>query len=307
MSLQVVGFCARATYIDGRNLDPPGGIPGSNAHRVHFLEESMTRLKSLALSACALFVVALSGIGCGGDGYKGPGSPGSGGTTGAAGSGGASGGTSGTGTAGTGGASAGAGGDTGGTGATAGTGGGAAGTGGGAAGTGGGAAGTGGRGGNNGMGNGGRGGTNGMGNAGTGGGNAGTGGGAAGRGGTGGSGAGGTGGLMCEAMGTCTPGNTCEGTCNRQGLRLECACPASGEFLCTTTRCPMDAGTGTDGGNPTCPTGTSTGDTCNTSNDEVCNTTCSATSMMNRTCLCAPTGGGTRGQWACTALMDCTP
>jgi hypothetical protein len=29
--------------------------------------------------------------------------------------------------------------------------------------------------------------------------------------------------------------------------------------------------------------------------------------MMNRTCLCAPTGGGTRGQWACTALNSCTP
>ena len=112
---------------------------------------------------------------------------------------------------------------------------------------------------------------------------------------------------MCEAMETCTLGQTCEGTCNRQGLRLECACPASGQLLCTTTRCPVDAGTGTDGGTPTCPTGTSTGDTCNTSNDEVCNTTCSATSMMNRTCLCAPTGSGTRGQWACTALMDCTP
>jgi len=275
----------------------------------------MTRQKYLALSACAVFVFALSAISCGGDGYKGPGS---GGTTGA---GGASAGTSGTGTAGTGGDTGGSGGDTGGTGATAGTGGGAAGTGGGAAGTGGGAAGTGGaggaggRGGNNGMGNGGRGGNNG--NAGTGGGSAGTGGGAAGRGGAGGgaagrggaggTGAGGTGGLMCEAMETCTLGQTCEGTCNRQGLRLECACPASGQLLCTTTRCPVDAGTGTDGGTPTCPTGTSTGDNCNTSDDEVCNTTCSATSMMNRTCLCAPTGSGTRGQWACTTLMDCTP
>ena len=276
----------------------------------------MTRQKYLALSACTVFVFALSAISCGGDGYKGPGS---GGTTGA---GGASAGTSGTGTAGTGGDTGGSGGDTGGTGATAGTGGGAAGTGGGAAGTGGGAAGTGGaggaggRGGNNGMGNGGRGG-NGMGNAGTGGGSAGTGGGAAGRGGAGGgtagrggaggTGAGGTGGLMCQAMETCTPGATCEGTCNRQGLRLECACPTSGQLLCTTTRCPVDAGTGTDGGTPTCPTGTSTGDNCNTSDDEVCNTTCSATSMMNRTCLCAPTGSGTRGQWACTTLMDCTP
>ena len=259
----------------------------------------MTRQKYLALSACAVFVFALSAISCGGDGYKGPGS---GGTTGR---GGASAGTSGTGMAGTGGDTGGSGGDTGGTGATAGTGGGAAGTGGGAAGTGGGAAGAGGAGGSggtNGMGNGGRGG-----NAGTGGGSAGTGGGAAGRGGAGGTGAGGTGGLMCQAMETCTAGETCEGTCNRQGLRLECACPASGQLLCTTTRCPMDAGTGTDGGTPTCPTGTSTGDTCNTSNDEVCNTTCSATSMMNRTCLCAPTGSGTRGQWACTALMDCTP
>jgi len=101
----------------------------------------MTRQKYLALSACAVFVFALSAISCGGDGYKGPGS---GGTTGA---GGASAGTSGTGTAGTGGDTGGSGGDTGGTGATAGTGGGAAGTGGGAAGTGGGAAGTGGAGG----------------------------------------------------------------------------------------------------------------------------------------------------------------
>jgi hypothetical protein len=29
--------------------------------------------------------------------------------------------------------------------------------------------------------------------------------------------------------------------------------------------------------------------------------------MMNRTCLCAPTGNGNRGDWACTALNQCTP
>jgi hypothetical protein len=114
---------------------------------------------------------------------------------------------------------------------------------------------------------------------------------------------------MCQAMETCTPGDTCEGTCNRQGLRLVCACPTNGELLCTTMRCPMDAGadTGADGGGtPTCAAGTSTGDNCDPQTDDVCDTTCSATTMMNRTCLCAPTGGGQRGQWACTALMDCT-
>src|SRR5437764_1278264 len=125
---------------------------------------------------------------------------------------------------------------------------------------------------NAGTGNGGHGGTTGAaGHGGTGGGNAGTGGGAAGTGGgaagTGG-GAAGTGGLMCQAMEACTAGDTCEGTCNRQGLRLECACPTNGQLLCTTVRCPMDAGadTGTDGGTPTCAAGTSTGDNCNTQN-----------------------------------------
>ena len=72
--------------------------------------------------------------------------------------------------------------------------------------------------------------------------------------------------------------------------------------------CQTGTDGGTDGGFPTCAAGTSTGDNCNTANDDLCQTTCSGTTMQNRTCLCAPTGGGNnRGQWACTALMDCTP
>jgi len=265
------------------------------------------------LAPLALVPLALT-IGCGpvGDGNPNTGVAGSGGNAGNTGSAGTSGGAGTTGAAGTGGATTGGssgGGTTGGGGGTAGASAGRGGTGGTAGGGSAGSSGTTGTAGSSA----GRGGATagaGGGSAGTGGGAAGrggAGGGTAGRGGAGGTGAGGTGGLMCQAMETCTPGATCEGTCNRQGLRLECACPTSGQLLCTTTRCPVDAGTGTDGGTPTCPTGTSTGDNCNTSDDEVCNTTCSATSMMNRTCLCAPTGSGTRGQWACTTLMDCTP
>lgn len=113
---------------------------------------------------------------------------------------------------------------------------------------------------------------------------------------------------MCRAMEQCTTGETCQGTCNTRGLRLECACPASGQFLCATVMCPSTTDGGTDGGTPTCDPGTSTGDNCNPNTDEICDTTCSATTRMNRTCLCAPTGGGNnRGQWACTALNMCTP
>jgi hypothetical protein len=108
-------------------------------------------------------------------------------------------------------------------------------------------------------------------------------------------------------MEQCTAGETCQGTCNTRGLRLECACPVSGQYLCATVMCPSTTDGGTDGGTPTCDPGTSTGDNCNPNTDEVCETTCSATTMMNRTCLCAPTGGGNRGQWACTALNQCTP
>jgi hypothetical protein len=72
--------------------------------------------------------------------------------------------------------------------------------------------------------------------------------------------------------------------------------------------CQIGTDGGTDGGTPTCPAGTMSGDNCNTQNDDLCQTNCSATTMMNRTCLCTPTGGGAnRGQWACTVLMDCTP
>jgi hypothetical protein len=71
--------------------------------------------------------------------------------------------------------------------------------------------------------------------------------------------------------------------------------------------CPTDMDGGTDGGTPACPAGTMSGDNCNTTTDETCETNCSAVTMMNRLCLCSPTGGGTRGQWACTVLMMCTP
>jgi hypothetical protein len=113
-------------------------------------------------------------------------------------------------------------------------------------------------------------------------------------------------------MDPCTAGDTCEGTCSARGLQLQCACPASGQYLCASVRCTVDAGTGgaggADGGTPTCAAGTSTGDNCDPRTDDVCDTNCSAATMMNRTCLCAPTNNaGTRGQWACTALNSCTP
>jgi hypothetical protein len=250
----------------------------------------MTRLTYLAASTCTLFALGL--IGCGGGGSGGTGGSGQAGTTqvgGHVGSGG--GGTSG----GAGQSAGGAGGTAGG----AGTAGATAGAGG-KAGTGGGAAGTLGSGGSAGHPAGGNGGhpAGGAGGRGTGGG-----GGAAGHGGAGGAA------FMCRAMEACTPGETCEGACNRTGLRIECACLISGQLACQTGMCPMpDAGTpdaSTDGGTPTCAAGTSTGDTCDTRTDDLCETTCSATSHMNRTCLCS--GNGNRGQWACTALRACTP
>ena len=91
---------------------------------------------------------------------------------------------------------------------------------------------------------------------------------------------------------------------------MECACPASGQYLCSTVACPApDAGApdaSTDGGMAVCMPGTTSGDTCDPRTDDVCDTTCSTTSHMNRTCLCAPISGN-RGQWACTALNACTP
>ncbi|HMF44357.1 MAG TPA: hypothetical protein VKQ32_26975, partial [Polyangia bacterium] len=172
------------------------------------------------------------------------------------------------------------------------------------AGTGGGNAGSGGRGGGNAGTGGGNAGTGG-GNAGTGGGNGGRGGGAGGRGGGGGGGAGGN---ACRAGDTCTTGDTCTGACNARGLQIECACPASGQYLCQTVMCTTDMDAGTDGGTTTCPAGTMSGDNCSTATDDICQTTCSAVTMMNRTCLCTPAGGGgNRGQWACTVMMMCMP
>jgi hypothetical protein len=111
-------------------------------------------------------------------------------------------------------------------------------------------------------------------------------------------------------MQACTLGETCEGNCNTRGLRLECACPASGEYLCQTTMCTPDGGAsdgGADGGTPTCQAGTGTGDNCDPQTDDLCETQCSSGTRMNRTCLCSPVGSGQRGQWACTANMACTP
>jgi hypothetical protein len=269
---------------------------------------TVTRFGLVTLSACALLVAG--GVGCGsnsstmsGNGGT-TGSAGRGGTTGSAGRGGTTG--TGTGTAGaagtdaTGNAGAGGGAGAGGTTPTGGTGGGGTagrgnggGNAGGATGTAGGGAGRGG----SGAGNAGRGGSAG-GSAGTGGGTAGAGG----RVGTG--GRGGAGGMMCEAMAACTPGDTCEGPCNARGLHVVCACPTSGQLLCASTQCPTDGGTTPDGGTPTCPQGTSSGDDCDPQDDEVCNTMCSNNDMY-RTCLCMPSGGGGNGQWACTALMSC--
>jgi hypothetical protein len=263
----------------------------------------MTQLTRVSVCFCAALLIG--GIGCGSNAGN-PGTGGSGGSgSGAAGTGTAGTGTAGTGTAGAsgtdGGGSAGTTGEAGTTGAA----GAAAGTGGGAAGV----TGNGGRGGASG--NAGRAGTSGSaagttGTAGRGGGAgtsamAGRGGGTAGT--TGAAGTGGRGGLMCRAMETCTPGDTCEGECNARGLHLVCACPTNGQLLCATVQCPSDGGAG-DGGLPICPQGTSTGDSCDTQTDDVCTTACNA-SGMNRTCLCSPTGSGRNGDWACTALMAC--
>jgi hypothetical protein len=231
----------------------------------------MIRLKYLTLSACALFVLGV--VGCGSDNNS-AGGGGSGGAAGRGGSTGEAGSAAGTtGTAGAAGSAvAGSGG-----GATAGTGGAA----GGSAGHGGSAGGT----------------------AGAAAGHGGSAGGHAGAGGAGGNAA------ACRLNDACTPGETCVNVCTR-GLRVECACPASGQYLCSTVNCPrMDAGTpdaSTDGGMIVCAAGTSTGDPCDPRTDETCDTMCSATNHTNRTCLCAPINNN-RGQWACSVLNACTP
>ena len=66
-----------------------------------------------------------------------------------------------------------------------------------------------------------------------------------------------SGGGVCRAGDQCTAGDTCQGTCNGRGLQLECACPASGMYLCQTVMCQTGTDGGTDGGFPTCPAGTS--------------------------------------------------
>src|SRR4029078_13524878 len=103
---------------------------------------------------------------------------------------------------------------------------------------------------------------------------------------------------MGRAMEQCTTGETCQGTCNTRGLRLECPCAGGGQFLCAAVQCPTTTDGRTDGGTPTCPAGTSTGDNCDPQTDEVCDTTCSATTRMNLTCPCPPTGGGNRARCA---------